>query len=303
MRMGISSVVLRCLLLPAGIFLIAGCGKRAGSYTFEPALDESMDAYVHPIKRGTLELDRTPPEGLRGLDRFDGRDVRFADLHLGNLTEEHEYLALVEGPGGIEIVEDRNLDLDLSDEPSCFLHPYEEGSPYFLSDTLTIAYPVDTGGDRYRVERKVSFVFRQGEDGWLRFEFVGQRTGVLDHLGGEPYAYILFDADNNGFYDHRDLLIVDTNRDGVIDGNRNSVERYTMSEPFLLGDRAYKVVGLNRRGIRFSIMPYKGPFTPHDRLEVGEKAPDFTLKDLAGEEVGLSDFSGKTILLPVWASW
>jgi hypothetical protein len=297
------SILLGCLVLPVGALFLSGCGERAGSYTFDTTLDESMDAYVHPIKRGTLELSPTPPEGLRGLDRFGGRDASFADLHLGNLTEEHEYLALVEGPDGIEIVEDRNLNLDLSDDPSCLLHPYEEGSPYFLSDTLTIAYPVDTGGDRHRVERKISFVFRKGEDGWLRYEFVGQRTGCFDHLEGGPFAYILFDADNNGFYDHRDLLIVDTNRDGVIDGNRNSVERYTMSEPFLLGERAYKVVGLNRRGIRFSIMPYKGPFTPHDRLEVGEKAPDFTLTDLAGGEVRLSDFSGKTILLPVWASW
>lgn len=36
---------------------------------------------------------------------------------------------------------------------------------------------------------------------------------------------------------------------------------------------------------------------------VGKKAPDFTLKDLAGNSVSLSAFKGKVILLNFWASW
>ena len=302
MRRGLCTI-LGVQVLLVGLSLVPGCGGRGGSCTFDTTLDETLDAYVHPTRRAVLELVGIPPEALKGVDRFAGQGARYADLHLGNLIEEHQYLALAEGPDGVVIVLDGNLDLDLSNDGPHPFHPYEEDSPYFLSDTLVVAYPVDTGGVRHRMERKVQFIHKRGEEGWLRFDFVGHRTGELDHLEGEPYGYILFDADNNGYYDHRDILVIDTNRDGVIDGNRNSVERYTMSEPFLLGDRAFEVIGLNSRGTRFSIVPFRRSFTPHDRLEIGEAAPDFTLKDVTGTGVSLGDFSGKTILLPFWASW
>jgi peroxiredoxin len=36
---------------------------------------------------------------------------------------------------------------------------------------------------------------------------------------------------------------------------------------------------------------------------VGDPAPDFSLKTIDGDEVKLSDFNGKTVLLNLWASW
>ena len=38
-------------------------------------------------------------------------------------------------------------------------------------------------------------------------------------------------------------------------------------------------------------------------LKAGVKAPDFTLKTLDGEEVTLSDYRGKKVLLNFWATW
>ena len=38
-------------------------------------------------------------------------------------------------------------------------------------------------------------------------------------------------------------------------------------------------------------------------LAPGTQAPDFTLKDIDGKEVSISDFKGKTVVLVFWASW
>jgi len=48
-------------------------------------------------------------------------------------------------------------------------------------------------------------------------------------------------------------------------------------------------------------------FDPTEEVPVGTKigdlAPGFTLKDLQGESISLSDFRGKVIILDFWASW
>lgn len=43
--------------------------------------------------------------------------------------------------------------------------------------------------------------------------------------------------------------------------------------------------------------------TPETGIAVGKLAPDFSLQNLQGKEVRLSDFRGKVILLYFWAAW
>ena len=38
-------------------------------------------------------------------------------------------------------------------------------------------------------------------------------------------------------------------------------------------------------------------------IKVGDKMPDFTLQTVNGEDMSLSQFSGKVVLIDVWASW
>ena len=48
------------------------------------------------------------------------------------------------------------------------------------------------------------------------------------------------------------------------------------------------------------------PWTPGAQalcLQEGETAPDFTLEDIGGNPVRLSDYRGKVVFLAFWASW
>ncbi len=46
-----------------------------------------------------------------------------------------------------------------------------------------------------------------------------------------------------------------------------------------------------------------GPVLPDNAARSGKEAPDFSLNDVTGKSVALSDFQGKRVLLNVWASW
>ncbi|NRG48067.1 TlpA family protein disulfide reductase, partial [Bacillus sp. CRN 9] len=38
-------------------------------------------------------------------------------------------------------------------------------------------------------------------------------------------------------------------------------------------------------------------------LKIGTEAPDFSLKDLSGQSISLSDYRGKKVILNFWATW
>ena len=52
--------------------------------------------------------------------------------------------------------------------------------------------------------------------------------------------------------------------------------------------------------VLFFVLSQKQRFTP---VVAGNKAPDFTLPDLEGNQVSLSGFKGKVVFLNFWATW
>ena len=51
------------------------------------------------------------------------------------------------------------------------------------------------------------------------------------------------------------------------------------------------------------LLATQGCTTTAQGLGVGSPAPDFTLADLDGNQVSLSDFRGKTVFINFWATW
>ena len=48
--------------------------------------------------------------------------------------------------------------------------------------------------------------------------------------------------------------------------------------------------------------PLDGVFTPYG-VKIGSPLGDFTLKDVTGKSVHLSDYAGKPVLINAWATW
>lgn len=49
--------------------------------------------------------------------------------------------------------------------------------------------------------------------------------------------------------------------------------------------------------------PITQPSSDREGTSVGARAPDFTLRSLAGQDVALSSFLGQAVILDFWASW
>ena len=61
--------------------------------------------------------------------------------------------------------------------------------------------------------------------------------------------------------------------------------------------------GLSTNSSEVSTEPVIGSEVSKIAPEVGAEAPDFVLRDLAGNDVRLSDYRGETVLLNFWATW
>ena len=63
--------------------------------------------------------------------------------------------------------------------------------------------------------------------------------------------------------------------------------------------RNYRKVSKNKKFFKVLLKKYRTV----NKLAPGNPAPNFTYKDLNGNEVSLTDFKGKVIYIDVWASW
>lgn len=55
--------------------------------------------------------------------------------------------------------------------------------------------------------------------------------------------------------------------------------------------------------ILITILFFAAGCTPGEAIEIGKEAPDFSLSDINGKQVSLSEFKGKVVILDFFASW
>ncbi|MCA0454038.1 MAG: TlpA family protein disulfide reductase [Chloroflexi bacterium] len=82
--------------------------------------------------------------------------------------------------------------------------------------------------------------------------------------------------------------------------NRNTVSA-SISTPQIFESTGNNYLHSSNTPIPVQVIPNPTPKLPS--LTIGQPAPDFTLEDLNGKKLRLSDFRGQVVLINFWASW
>lgn len=172
------------------------------------------------------------------------------------------------------------------------------GKDFYLWRTTLMADP--PGGEPY--EYPLGVLWPEGR-GYVYLVGGAPRQGVFTLDGGE-YTLVLLDGDVDGvFGSDQDFYAVDTDGDGTIYGDTDGHERFALDEAFTIGDKSFRPARIAPDGSSLTLeetqyVPPKLPLIP------GYPAPDFSFTPFrGGEQVSLSDFRGKVVLLDFWATW
>jgi thiol-disulfide isomerase/thioredoxin len=149
--------------------------------------------------------------------------------------------------------------------------------------------------------QKVSFR-PEGEKVWrLMICRMNVRRGVVE-LAGRKTAFAI--TGETGAYGRGPLeIFFDLNRDDDIEFDQPySPERFTMTEErVVVGHTAYRFA-VDPRGEAITLTRLPGKSEPRTNLELGARAPEFTLTDLDDRPRRLSDFEGSVVLLDFWST-
>ncbi len=285
--------------------LLLACGGAEKAERIETAVEAAGEIYVHSPGAPVLYFEEAPDAA--GLPWGEGEaDPWVASLPVdaGGGVRPSILLGTDDagGPAEMALWLDPPGDVDFSKGERIAISPYEEYEGYFWTDPFTVPVPSAKGEGGPPGGARLKGLLRVYPGGaQLRLYPEEVRTGRFPK---EDVAFLVYDGDRNGIYDINDRLVIDSNRDGEFDGNRNSVELYGLGEPFLLGDEAYRLRPVHPDGSSFELARTDELVEPRDPLLPGEEAPDFELASIDGEALRFSRVSrGKPTLLAYWATW
>jgi hypothetical protein len=125
------------------------------------------------------------------------------------------------------------------------------------------------------------------------------RRGLVD-LGGTLYPIAITDLSSTAKYDDLSNIFVaiDTDGDGELDMRPESHEVYRPKEPFRVQvqDVVYAITSVSEDGRRMTLERI-GNAEPRPIIGPGHTAPDFDATTLDGQDIRLSDFRGKVVVL------
>jgi thiol-disulfide isomerase/thioredoxin len=248
-----------------------------------------------------IRLSDKPVENVKALpESRPGHKSLYGALHIGDHADSLITVVLHQSPDSksVRLFIDKNNNEDLSDDGNLqqvvkdnYWSWYELVDVRYKGFSAVVPYPVRLY--RYSdILPEVLVVFR---DGYRRGEVV---------LEDSVYRFAIFDDDLNGRFNEPETgaLIVDLNRDGVLDGSTDSPEYMQLFSPFPAGEHLYRIKKVSVAG---DLVVFTRTDSMHSRepLTINDTAPSFRAYDLNGNVVDLDAMTNRVILLDFWATW
>ena len=283
------------------LFLLACGAAEERIETRLEAVDEEF--YVHDTRAPRIRFDEAEREGLTLPDLSAGAVLWVAELPYGPEGGKPSILVATDEEG-IPVEEriwvDGKGKGDFRSGESWTVSQYEDYDRWFETGVVSLTYPMaGPAGEGEASFRALLNVYAGG----ARFR-IYPAEGRTGEFAAAPIRFMIYDGDRNGLYETSDPLIIDADGNGEFDGNRNSVELYSMEDPFLLGGAAYRIGSVSPDGSSVTVVASDETPEPRVPLMPGDNAPDFTLPGLDGTELTLSEaIAGGPALLAYWATW
>lgn len=300
-----SPIPVAFLFVLAGIMLVFYLVRISrNEFVAQLAMESDAMAIVNYYVPQRIELDSVVVESNVKLPTFQSAHPLFGVLVLGDSKDSFVTIALDEAPDKSfsYIYIDKNNNEDLTDDGEPVWD--EDKGSYWLKEVLVdvdyldaptnapVPYPVSL----YHFKNRLSHLVVAYRNGYREGEIALKDT---------TYKIALLDDDLDGLFNDFDngALIIDVNKDGVLDGNPDSPEFYALGQPINVNGRTYDIQHISPAGnlIAFSLADSSVRAKPN--LTLGQPAPLFHGRTMDGRTIDLDALKGKTVLLDFWATW
>ena len=296
-------LILTSLLLLAVVAVLL---FRLHRNSFETVLVVETDAmsvvnYYYPR---AVQLQKARPQQILHFPAFVSTSPKYGALRLGSGADSEITIMLDEQPdGGMPLLYvDKNNNEDLTDDGEAV---WDEDKPeYWMKEVLidvsyrsegkdrTVPYPVKLYRYKYKLPNAI-VAFRSG-----------YRKGVIA-LRDSSYKIAVFDDDVDGlFHDLKQgALVIDLNRDGVLQGGVDSPEYFPLTSSFNVNGVSYGVKKVSPAGDRIRLAVVDSLIFPKQDVESVIRAPQFRMPGIDGQSVDLTLLRSKVVLVDFWATW
>ncbi len=270
----------------------------------ELAMESDAMAVVNYYVPKRIQLQNMPLESDLTLPTLQSPHPLFGALAIGNGPDSLISILVdeISGRNMSLLYIDRNNNEDLTDDGD---PAWDDVNATFRTKEVMVEVSYKAGSEVHIVPYPVSFYRYTGRLPETLIAFRnGYRKGHIALLD-ITYKLALFDDDLNGlFHDtERTAVVIDVNRDGVLDGASDSDEYFKATDYFGIGGKTYRLYNVSPTGEQISLVLADTVVYPKQTLETDVRAPSFRTVDIDGNVIDLEDYQNKVVLLDFWATW